>query len=73
MWRHQQGIARASDAAGRNRPLEHQSGGEPTALEILAQAGRFRIVGACGRMVVGYWPENDPEKKTSASDADTAI
>jgi hypothetical protein len=33
------------------------------ALDILARLGRFRIVAAHGRMVVGYWPENDPEKK----------
>jgi hypothetical protein len=33
------------------------------ALETLADAGRFRIVAEGGRMVVGYWPENDPEKK----------
>lgn len=30
------------------------------ALELLADAGRFRIVGDLGRMVVGYWPSNDP-------------
>lgn len=29
-------------------------------LRSLAAAGRFRIVGETGRMVVGYWPENDP-------------
>lgn len=29
----------------------------------LADAGRFRVVAAHGRMVIGYWPENDPEKK----------
>ncbi len=33
------------------------------ALELLAQYGRFRIVANGGRMVVGYWPENDPERK----------
>lgn len=33
------------------------------ALELLAQYGRFRIVVSGGRMVVGYWPENDPERK----------
>lgn len=33
------------------------------ALRRLADAGRFRIVAEFGRMVVGYWPENDPEKK----------
>lgn len=31
-----------------------------TALETLAEHGRFRVVAAGGRMVVGYWPENDP-------------
>lgn len=30
-------------------------------LRLLAAAGRFRIVAEGGRMVVGYWPENDPE------------
>jgi len=33
------------------------------ALRRLAEAGRFRIVAEYGRMVVGYWPENDPQKK----------
>jgi hypothetical protein len=32
-------------------------------LRKLASAGRFRIVREFGRMVVGYWPENDPQKK----------
>lgn len=31
-------------------------------LRELADAGRFRIVRECGRMVLGYWPENDPER-----------
>lgn len=33
-----------------------------SALEILAETAppRFRIVAEGGRMVVGYWPENDP-------------
>lgn len=31
------------------------------ALRRLAAAGRFRVVREYGRMVVGYWPENDPE------------
>jgi len=31
-------------------------------LRRLAAAGRFRIVREFGRMVVGYWPENDPQK-----------
>jgi hypothetical protein len=33
------------------------------ALRTLAKHGRFRIVAQMYRMVVGYWPENDPEKK----------
>ena len=33
------------------------------ALETLAAHGRFRVVHSSGRMAVGYWPENDPEKK----------
>lgn len=33
------------------------------ALRMLAHYGRFRIVAEYGRMVVGYWPENDPERK----------
>jgi len=32
-------------------------------LRTLAESGRFRIVAECGRMVVGYWPQNDPAKK----------
>jgi hypothetical protein len=31
------------------------------ALRMLAEHGRFRIVRECGRMVLGYWPEHDPE------------
>jgi hypothetical protein len=31
------------------------------ALRVLAQHGRFRIIREHGRMVVGYWPENDPK------------
>lgn len=30
-------------------------------LRRLAALGKFRIVGETGRMVVGYWPENDPQ------------
>ena len=30
------------------------------ALRTLAEHGRFRIVRELGRMVVGYWPEHDP-------------
>ena len=39
------------------------SGGVSTSADLLRQlasAGRFRIVADHGRMVVGYWPENDP-------------
>jgi homogentisate 1,2-dioxygenase len=32
------------------------------ALRTLAKHGRFRIVREYGRMVVGYWPENDPNR-----------
>lgn len=32
------------------------------ALRLLAKHGRFRIVHESGRMVVGYWQENDPGK-----------
>lgn len=31
------------------------------ALRMLAKHGRFSIVRESGRMVVGYWPEYDPE------------
>lgn len=31
------------------------------ALRVLAEHGRFRIVREYGRMVAGYWPENDPK------------
>ena len=33
------------------------------ALRRLAKDGKFRIVAEHGRMVVGYWPENDPQKQ----------
>ena len=33
------------------------------ALRMLSDCGRFRIVREYGRMVVGYWPEHDPEKE----------
>lgn len=32
-------------------------------LRTLAKQDRFRIVNEYGRMVVGYWPENDPNAK----------
>jgi hypothetical protein len=31
-------------------------------LDDLAEIGRFRIVSSYGRMVVGYWPEHDPQR-----------
>lgn len=34
-------------------------------LKLLAEEKRFRIVRGVGRMLVGYWPENDPEMKTT--------
>ena len=33
-------------------------------LRLLANHNRFRIVADYGRMVVGYWPENDPRPGT---------
>jgi hypothetical protein len=36
-------------------------GANADALRTLAERGRFRIVRQAGRMVVGYWPENDPD------------
>ena len=33
------------------------------ALRRLAKDNKFRIVAEHGRMVVGYWPENDPQKQ----------
>jgi hypothetical protein len=30
------------------------------ALRMLAKNGRFRILREVGRMVIGYWPENEP-------------
>ena len=38
-------------------------GANAMALFLLSEHRRFRIVGDTGRMVVGYWPENDPQKK----------
>ena len=32
-------------------------------LQLLHEEKRFRIVRGFGRMVLGYWPENDPRKK----------
>ena len=51
---------------GRNQPIETDSGAtsaDADALRLLAKYGRFRIVRDGGRMVVGFWPEHDPEKK----------
>lgn len=33
------------------------------ALDILGRHGRFKVTVSYGRMVCGYWPENDPERK----------
>jgi len=33
------------------------------ALRRLAKDNKFRVVAEHGRMVVGYWPENDPARK----------
>ena len=41
-----------------------------TALETLAEHGRFRIVAEGGRMVVGYWPENDPALSNAEAEPD---
>ena len=42
------------------------------ALRTLAEHGRFRIVRELGRMVVGYWPEHDPNAEVRrAAGADT--
>ena len=35
------------------------------ALEWLAERKRFRIIRGFGRMVLGYWPEDDPEKEAT--------
>jgi len=45
--------------------ISHQA----SALRMLAGAvpPRFRIVGGSGRMIVGYWPENDPLKQENKS------
>lgn len=39
---------------------------EAEALELLAEHKRFRVVAASGRMVVGYWPENDPQNREAS-------
>jgi len=45
-----------------------------TALQLLAEHGRFRIVAEGGRMVVGYWPENEPVPPNSkVSDAKRSL
>jgi len=38
-------------------------------LRVLAEHGRFRIIREYARMVVGYWPENDPKKKYNTPEA----
>jgi len=38
-------------------------------LRLLAKAGRFRIDREAGRMVVGYWPENDPKRTAGVAPA----
>ena len=38
-------------------------GANAQALEVLEKYGRFRSIRDCGRAVVGYWPEDDPEKQ----------
>jgi hypothetical protein len=40
-----------------------------SALETLAEHGYFRVIGSLRRMVVGYWPENDPEKPQPSAEA----
>lgn len=42
------------------------------ALRFLAAAKppRFRVVAEFGRMVVGYWPDNDPQKQPSSTPSD---
>jgi hypothetical protein len=61
-------------------PLTTDSGAitaNAEALELLAEEGRFRVIRGFGRMVVGYWPEHDPERKaqpahTNEDDVDVA-
>jgi len=43
------------------------------ALRMLAKHGRFRIVREYGRMVVGYWPEHDPNAQHHAERPKGAI
>jgi hypothetical protein len=50
-------------------PLRTDSGAlsaNAEALEILHEHKRFRCTISCGRMVLGYWPENEPEPRTDA-------
>ncbi len=37
-----------------------------TALEVLAENKRFRIIRGYGRMICGYWPENEPNDQAQA-------
>ena len=47
-------------------------GADADALEKLDEYDRFRIVRGAGRMVVGFWPEDDPELKETISVAPVA-
>ena len=37
------------------------------ALQLLAERGRFRIVRGFGRMICGYFPEDEPESSNTNS------
>lgn len=41
------------------------------ALRVLAKRGRFRITAEKGWMVVGYWPEHDPQNATTPTTKET--
>jgi hypothetical protein len=41
-------------------------------LMLLAEHGRFRVAGECGRMVFGYWPEHDPDRQGGQRETDKA-
>lgn len=56
-----------------NSDLQTDSGAisaNADALKVLDKIGKFRIACDAGRMVIGYWPENDPEKKESKNEHD---
>lgn len=64
-----------SEYQGKPQGLVTDSGATSTNahnLRQLAEAGRFRIIREYGRMVVGYWPENDPDlaARTQAAQED---